>query len=1171
MTCLTARDLGSFQAHALDEPERTAASAHIEGCDECRTRRESLTKLLSTIGAPETPAELAPRPETWGKILAAIRDDATPQVALAVSCSFCKGRLARVGAVYCAACLAPHHEDCWDEHGACSSCHAVTLVRPEARIARPVRATPVRPFAIAGVLLVAGLSTALVTFALRDARFERQQRELAMVREWATFMTDFENQKIHVKSQIGSGIARMKDHDPTGALGDLKEALGLLDGLPRLAAGFKWNPHERPAKFLEERRADLAALRRDIWKAIGDAWQMRDTDEALAEALRAYGTALEHEGKAPEALVVHLGIAQVQAKLGRTDDALATLGRILERDPAHVAALLERGRVWVLRGQHRAAITDFTAVCRKEPASADAYLLRGRSWLELHEPAKAKEDFEKVLERRDSDWLAYIGRCRARMALGDFTGAADDATEAIDLQPSYPDGHVVRADLFFAQEKLAEAMKDYEVAITRSATCWEAYLGLGRVLEWQLDFEGAERQYDAVAKGEDRAAAALRPAALAAKANLVALRADRLEIRSEMERAGRIAGRVREPDELEAAADREAARFELEARRGFDWALHLSPRFVPALVGRARLALARGEVSEARTDLAAATAALGDRPWVKERTGSADARDPELGLVQALLGRAALRASEWDEAVRRFDAAVAADGESPFAVAGLAMAHRARGETDRARALLARAHSLEDRTFDLRQGREEANGARRSKKPEKYARARWSFTRAIAQDSYHALAFLERGRLAAAWKAWDHAIADASRALEIDPDMKGAYELRGRSSSDRARAIADWSKVLDLDADPAEKARALLGRALARVALGDGASLDAARADVVLGIATIPADLRRWIEDERTPVEDLVTAVDLHVLHARILELANDAEGAASARERAAAVRKEMAFVAGGVRDAQDRDVNGNSVHNQGKALRDKRQYTDAIARFDRALALDPELADAYYDRGSCYLKIGNFTPGILDFSKALELNPRFADQFYNKAYQVSYVTDLNRVITELNLIVADHPDESHVLFLRGFFYVAKTEFKRYDMADLDDGIRDFDRTLTLNPEHVSAYIYRGFLYYKAALIAQGADRQKNFETAMKNYELAAERDPKSGIAHFLMAMVWSVRSEDADIDEKEKTARRDMAVKELTISIEEKEFMGFDRIKNDRSFTAVKDDPRVLKLIQGK
>ena len=61
------------------------------------------------------------------------------------------------------------------------------------------------------------------------------------------------------------------------------------------------------------------------------------------------------------------------------------------------------------------------------------------------------------------------------------------------------------------------------------------------------------------------------------------------------------------------------------------------------------------------------------------------------------------------------------------------------------------------------------------------------------------------------------------------------------------------------------------------------------------------------------------------------------------------------------------------------------------------------------------------------------------------------YVVDLNRVITELNKIVSDHPNVSYVVFLRGFFYVAKTEFKQAARADYQSGIADFDRTLELD------------------------------------------------------------------------------------------------------------------------
>jgi tetratricopeptide (TPR) repeat protein len=353
------------------------------------------------------------------------------------------------------------------------------------------------------------------------------------------------------------------------------------------------------------------------------------------------------------------------------------------------------------------------------------------------------------------------------------------------------------------------------------------------------------------------------------------------------------------------------------------------------------------------------------------------------------------------------------------------------------------------------------------------------------------------------------------------------------------------------------------GRALARSVPGaDEAAYRAALED--LATAAVPSDRRAWIADEATPVEQIRTAIDAYDLKTRIYDALGMLEKAAAARAEATDFRRDVAFVAGTLLDAEGRDKNPNSLSNQGKALRDKRNYAEAVAMFDRALVLDEASADIHYDRGTCYLKIGNFVPGILDFSRALEINPRFSDQFYNKVYQVSYVVDLNRVITELNKIVADHPDVSCVVFLRGFFYVAKTEFKKYDKADLDDGIRDFDRTLELNPKHISAYIYRGFLHYKGAVMQPPPPADftaKEFDAALADYKKALELDPQSGIAHFLMAQVYSAR-DGGDIEK---------AVRELTIAIEDKQFKGFDRIKNDKGFANVKDDPRVVKLIEGK
>ena len=1113
------------------------------------------------------------------------------------------------------------------------------FLQGEPIVARPLnvfqriwrRAKKNMPIVIVSAVTCLAICLALGVIAWRQHRWNALQRDIAIKREWDSFVTQVENEKINAKSQISSASAHEKDHDPNGALGDLKEAIRILDALPNASQDFKWNPRERATAHLDEQKKEIAGIYRDAWRETGNAYQMKETPDAFDDALKAYDKALEREPDTKESLDVHLAIARVLARMGRSDDALKRLASVLEKDAGNVKALLQRGQVWDIRHEHLKAIEDYSRVIDRELESAEAYLSRGRSYFELHQYSKAKDDFEKVLERKESDWQAYIERGRVKAALGDQNGATEDLTEAIDLQPSFPDGYYYRAEIYFQQRKHAEAIKDYEVAITRSAQFYKAYIGLGRVLEWTLDYDRAASQYEEVLKGDDLEAKQIRPVALAAKAHLLALRADRLEVLSETEqkyreekteKGGGALGPPPNLAELEKRAQAEQKKREAEAKEAFDGALQAAPRLVLALVGRARLALSKADAASAKTDLEAAASALQERPWIKEKTGEGNA-DFDLAEVEALLGHSALIGKDLEGATKHFEAARAADPESAFATAGLARVAFAAGDAAKARELFKKARVLEGANIDLQKLDEPAKGgdeiffqqeglkhalnAERSKKPEYYTQSRWSFSRAVAHDPYHALALLERGRLAASWKAWDLSVADATQAITVDPFLREAYELRGflegrdlpeqktegldrpAQLRDRTKAALDFTKaieVADQEGGPEAAQNGALGRygrALAKTGLyapptnREGAApeaprveaqvLQAAKDDVQAAIHAIPQDLKRWIEDEKTPTSRVRVAAEFHDLAARIALAQGKADEAKAEDAAAAEVRDKAKFVAGG-------EQNASSVHKAGQALRDKRNYTEAIVKFDRAIELDPELADAFYDRGTCYLKVGNFVPGILDFSRALELNPRFADQFYNKVYQVSYVVDLNRVITELNKIVADHPDVSYVIFLRGFFYVAKTEFKKYEKSDLEAGIRDFDKTLALNPKHVSAYLYRGFLHYKGGLIAQSPEgRDKAFEVADQNYDEACSRDPKSGIAHFLKAMIWSVKSEQTDppIDEKEKKQRVDNAIRELTISIDEKEFKGFDRIKNDRGFDAIKNDPRVQKLIQGK
>ncbi len=65
---------------------------------------------------------------------------------------------------------------------------------------------------------------------------------------------------------------------------------------------------------------------------------------------------------------------------------------------------------------------------------------------------------------------------------------------------------------------------------------------------------------------------------------------------------------------------------------------------------------------------------------------------------------------------------------------------------------------------------------------------------------------------------------------------------------------------------------------------------------------------------------------------------------------------------------------------NQGNELFEARQYDEAIQAYTEAINLDSEHASAYYGRGKSHLESENFDSAESDFQRALRLNPDLAN-----------------------------------------------------------------------------------------------------------------------------------------------------------------------------------------------
>jgi tetratricopeptide (TPR) repeat protein len=66
----------------------------------------------------------------------------------------------------------------------------------------------------------------------------------------------------------------------------------------------------------------------------------------------------------------------------------------------------------------------------------------------------------------------------------------------------------------------------------------------------------------------------------------------------------------------------------------------------------------------------------------------------------------------------------------------------------------------------------------------------------------------------------------------------------------------------------------------------------------------------------------------------------------------------------------------GNEAVRRGDTSGDQEEYRKAIAEFDEAIRLKPDLDDAYCNRGVCFAKLNQYDKAAADLREALRINP---------------------------------------------------------------------------------------------------------------------------------------------------------------------------------------------------
>lgn len=778
-------------------------------------------------------------------------------------------------------------------------------------------------------------------------------------------------------------------------------------------------------------------------------------------------------------------------------------------------------------------------------------LSQGRALFKRRQYQRAQQIFSRVIELHDQEYWGYVERGRCLTALKRWDEAEDDLTEGTDINPSLPWAYAYRGHMNLLREQCQAARKDLEIALVRDPHCVVAQYLMGRVSEELLDLETARSCYSRVQ--ELKASDAQRASACSGLARIQALAA--------LENV-----RANAKDNLRMYMNL-AVQSSKEARE-------LCPDSPEALFTSILIDLARSHKEEALKTLKLTQDLL-----IKDDSKIEDLDYPELAKVFGIrallfLDQGMVKgkdARDLSKVVAGHEAELSRDWHENN-LWYLTVQSQIKEQKARYAAMLKFREALErgdNRHARLyKRARVQHKKALKTLKDKDIAAARRHYNRLVFLNPWNVQAFKGRARLELQIHGQLRFVArDLRAALAIDPYDAELHErlseretaflwtqkTRPQTSAQEhfrralemlneatkvARRNLDWAGKLDLDEaldhELLNLAQALTMRAKLRYQYTFKSNIRRSQSLIKDALKDID-EAKLMLPKKYTQFENFEQHLITESLLRDIYTMTGNPDIAES--------KKRLKELKGIGRRMSEK------FNREGQAHQDKRRYSESIQAFETALKYSSESASAHYHCGLSYLKIGNFIPGIEHFALALEYDPRYADQFYNKIYQVSYVVDLKRIIEEMDKLVDENPKSSTMYFLRAFFYLAQTEFKASNSETDTNLIRaqtDFARCLELNPQHVTAKVYRGVVFFK----------KKQFEFARADIKAALKLRSDLGMPYYLEARI-DAHAAQAETDSKTKTAleRRAMDSVKRAISFG---FRAYDRIDHDKVLKAV-------------
>jgi len=163
-----------------------------------------------------------------------------------------------------------------------------------------------------------------------------------------------------------------------------------------------------------------------------------------------------------------------------------------------------------------------------------------------------------------------------------------------------------------------------------------------------------------------------------------------------------------------------------------------------------------------------------------------------------------------------------------------------------------------------------------------------------------------------------------------------------------------------------------------------------------------------------------------------------------------------------------------------------EKKYEESIVEFEKALKIDPNLAEGYYGLGYAYCSKNQCEASLEYFKKAIELSPNYVDAYNGMAYAYNILGKYENTIECYLKVLQLKADNLDALNGLGYAYAS--------IGKYEDAVSYFKKAIKINPEYAPSYSGLGVLYYS---LGQFLDAKENF---LKAKELFKKNNDEQGV-----------------------------------------------------------------------